>query len=135
MIPVAILELGAKLLERVIPDADARAKAQAELLKASQDQDFQLSLGQIEINKVEAASANIFVAGWRPFIAWCCGFGLAYNFLIYPLLLWIIAISNQNIHPPELFSDNLMELVLGMLGLGGLRTVEKIKGVERNSFK
>ena len=131
MIPLAILELGAKLLERVIPDADARAKAQAELLKASQDQDFQLSLGQIEINKVEAASQNWFVAGWRPAVGWICVAGLAYNFLLYPLLVWLAASTNASFTPPPLVSDNLMELVLGMLGLGGLRTVEKIKGVAR----
>lgn len=131
MIPVAILELGAKLLERVIPDADARAKAQAELLKASQDQDFQLSLGQIEINKVEAASQNWFVAGWRPAVGWICVAGLAYNFLLYPLLVWLAASTHAPFTPPPLVSDNLMELVLGMLGLGGLRTVEKIKGVAR----
>ena len=131
MIPIAILELGAKLLERVIPDADARAKAQAELLKASQDQDFQLSLGQIEINKVEAASQNWFVAGWRPAVGWISVAGLAYNFLLYPLLVWAAASTHALFTPPPLVSDNLMELVLGMLGLGGLRTVEKIKGVAR----
>jgi len=131
MLPLAILELGAKLLERVIPDTEARAKAQAELLKASQDQDFQLALAQIEVNKVEAASSNWFVSSWRPAVGWICVCGLAYNFIIYPLMLWFASAFHAGFVPPPLFSENLMELVLGMLGLGGLRTVEKIKGVTK----
>lgn len=131
MIPVAILELGAKLLDRVIPDADARAKAQAELIKASQDQEFQLALAQVEVNKVEAASSNWFVSSWRPAVGWICVCGLAYNFIIYPLMLWCASALHAGFVPPPLFSENLMELVLGMLGLGGLRTVEKIKGVTK----
>lgn len=132
MNPLAIIEIGAKLLDKIIPDKDAREKAQFELMKAAQDQEFQKVLTQLEINKAEAAHPSIFVAGWRPFIAWSCGFGLIYNFIAYPLLLWLVAVSGSPITPPPLFSENLMELVLGMLGLGGLRTFEKFKGVERN---
>jgi hypothetical protein len=131
MNPLAIIEIGAKLLDKIIPDKDAREKAQFELLKASQDQDFQLALGQIQTNTEEAKHSNLFVSGWRPFIGWVCGFGLTYNFLIYPLLLWIISINGATIKPPPLFADNLMELVLGMLGLGTLRSFEKWKGVTK----
>ncbi len=130
MIPLAIIELGAKLLDKVIPDKDAREKAQAELLKAANDQDFQLSLAQIRVNEEEAKSENIFKSGWRPAIGWICVFGLAYNFVIYNLLLWIVATFNIAITPPALMSDILMELVFAMLGLGSLRTFEKVKGIK-----
>jgi hypothetical protein len=131
MNPLAIIEIGAKLLDKIIPDKDAREKAQFELLRASQDQDFQLALGQIQTNTEEAKHTNLFVSGWRPFIGWVCGLGLTYNFLIYPLLLWIIQVNGSDIKPPPLFADNLMELVLGMLGLGTLRSFEKWKGVTK----
>lgn len=131
MNPLAIIEIGARLLDKIIPDKDARAKAQAELFKAAQEQDFQLALSQIQLNTEEAKSQSIFVSGWRPFIGWVCGIALTYNFIIYPLMLWFIAFYGSTIKPPALFSDVLMELVLGMLGLGTLRTFEKWKGVTK----
>lgn len=131
MIPVlSILEIGAKLLDKVIPDKDAREKAQSELYKAAQDQDFQLALAQIKVNEEEAKSENLFKSGWRPAIGWICVFGLAYNFVIYNILLWFINIYQLNVTPPALMSDILMELVFALLGLGSLRTFEKIKGVK-----
>lgn len=131
MTPLAIVEIGARLLDKIIPDKDARERAQAELLKAAQDQDFQKAMGQLEVNKVEAQHANLFVAGWRPAVGWICVVGLAYNFLAYPLLTWLVAATGAEINPPPLLSENLMELVLGMLGLGALRSFEKFKGVAR----
>jgi hypothetical protein len=131
MNPLAIIEIGARLLDKIIPDKDAREKAQFELIKASQDQDFQLALGQLQVNTEEAKSPSTFVSGWRPFIGWVCGIALTYNFLIYPLMLWFIAVYGSDIKPPPLFSEYLMELVMGMLGLGTLRTFEKWKGVTK----
>ena len=131
MNPLDIVHIGAKLLDKIIPDKDAREKAQAELDKAAQDQDFQKAIGQLEVNKIEAASTNWWVAGWRPAVGWVCVVGLCYNFLIYPLLTWAVAAFALGFTPPPLLSDNLMELVLGMLGLGALRTVEKWQGVAR----
>jgi hypothetical protein len=131
MIPVlSILEIGAKLLDKVIPDKEAREKAQAELIRAAQDQDFQLALAQIKVNEEEAKSENLFKSGWRPAIGWICVFGLAYNFVIYNILLWFINIYRLNVTPPALMSDILMELVFALLGLGSLRTFEKIKGIK-----
>jgi hypothetical protein len=132
MNPLAIVEIGARLLDKIIPDKDARAKAQAELLKAAQDQDFQLALAQIEVNKQEAQHTNLFVAGWRPAVGWICVCGLTYNFILYPMMLWFVAVFGYGFTPPPLLSENLMELVLGMLGLGVLRTAEKWKGVARS---
>jgi len=130
MLPLAIIELGAKLLDKVIPDKDAREKAQSELFKAAQDQDFQLALAQIKVNEEEAKSENLFKSGWRPAIGWICVFGLFYNFVLYNILLWAVATFNLQITPPALMSDILMELVFAMLGLGSLRTFEKIKGIK-----
>jgi len=131
MIPVlSIIEIGAKLLDKVIPDKDAREKAQSELYKAAQDQDFQLALAQIKVNEEEAKSENLFKSGWRPAIGWICVFGLAYNFVIYNILLWAVATFKLPITPPALLSDILMELVFALLGLGSLRTFEKIKGIK-----
>lgn len=131
MNPLAIIEIGARLLDKIIPDKDAREKLQFELVKASQDQDFQLALGQLQVNTEEAKSPSPFVSGWRPYIGWVCGIALTYNFLIYPLMLWFIAVYGSDIKPPPLFSEYLMELVMGMLGLGTLRTFEKWKGVTK----
>lgn len=130
MFPIAtIIELGAKILDKLIPDKDLREKLQAELIAKAQDQDFQLSLGQIQINTEEAKHSNIFVSGWRPFCGWVCGVALCYNFIIYPLMLWLVASYGATFTPPPLFSEHLMELVTGMLGIAGLRTYEKYKGV------
>lgn len=131
MNPLAIVEIGARLLDKIIPDKDARAKAQFELMRAAQDADLQLALGQLEINKQEAAHPSVFVSGWRPFLGWVCGISLVYNFLVYPLLLWVVAVFGAQIQVPPLASENLLELVMAMLGLGALRTYEKWKGVAR----
>lgn len=131
MIPVlSIIEIGAKLLDKIIPDKDAREKAQTELLKAAQDQDFQLAVAQIKVNEEEAKSENLFKSGWRPAIGWICVFGLFYNFVLYNILLWTVATFKLSLNPPALMSDILMELVFAMLGLGSLRTFEKIKGIK-----
>ena len=86
---------------------------------------------QAEINKVEASHPSLFVAGWRPFIGWVCGAGLAYHFLFHPLLLWAVSVFKLSIIPPILNTDALMGLVSAMLGLGGMRMWEKFKGVAR----
>ena len=79
---------------------------------------------QTKINEIEASHRSIFVAGWRPFIGWICGFALAYNFVIRDLFIWVL--QPEEI-PPALQMEHLMTVLLGMLGLGGLRTYEKLK--------
>lgn len=78
---------------------------------------------QSEINKMEAQHRSVFVAGWRPFIGWICGLALAYNFIIRDVIAWI----SPDVMPPAIQMDQLITILLGMLGLGGLRTFEKIK--------
>lgn len=87
------------------------------------DKMMELVKVQSEINKMEAQHRSIFVAGWRPFIGWICGLALAYNFIIRDLIAWV----SPDIMPPAIQMDQLITILLGMLGLGGLRTFEKIK--------
>ena len=123
---------------RLIPDKGERARAkelfEGQMLTAMTS----LVQGQLEINKTEAQHGSIFVAGWRPFIGWVCGAALVWNFIIQPLLLWVawmmpdLGIDMST--APKLDSGELMTVLLGMLGLGGLRTYEKRLGVSRNEL-
>ncbi len=83
---------------------------------------------QTKINAVEAQHRTLFVAGWRPFIGWICGVALAYNFVIRDLFIWITQTTEA---PPALQMDHLMTVLLGMLGLGGMRSYEKTKGLTK----
>jgi hypothetical protein len=124
-----------KLLDKLIPDPEAREKAKIELLKterASDLEELRLALSadeaQTEINKIEAASSDRFVAGWRPFIGWVCGVAFAYHFILQPLLAFTIMNSGGEVKLPSFDMDALSTVLMGMLGLGGLRTIEKIRG-------
>jgi len=101
-------------------------KAQAQLLLEKLRQ--QPYLLQAEINRVEASHRSIFVAGWRPFIGWVCGVGFLWAFLGHPIFEWVVTLMEVELVAPVLETDHLLELVLAMLGLGGLRTVEKLNG-------
>lgn len=90
---------------------------------------MQPDVAQIELNKIEAQHRSIFVAGWRPFIGWVCGISLFYNFVVRDIIAWILRIySPLTEAPPELTMEHLLTVLAGLLGLGGLRTYEKIKG-------
>ncbi len=102
------------------------AKDMREAIKGKEidpDKMMELVKVQSEINKMEAQHRSIFVAGWRPFIGWICGIALAYNFIIRDLIAWV----SPDVMPPAIQMDQLITILLGMLGLGGLRTFEKIK--------
>lgn len=118
----AALDIGGKLIDRLWPDPAQRDAAKLELLKLQQSGELAGITGQVEINKIEAASASIFVAGWRPFIGWICGAGLGYQFLVYPILVAFVPKIVQ------LDMGTLLTLLAGMLGLGALRTTEKLQG-------
>ena len=117
------------VLDRVIPDQAAAAKAklemEARLLEAATAQASQ----QTEINKIEAGHQSIFVSGWRPYIGWVCGMAIAWAFLVAPMLSWLLPVMGVVAVVPPLQTEFLLELVFAMLGLGGLRTFEKLKGV------
>lgn len=131
----ALFGIGGKLIDKLFPDPEQKAKAQFELFRLQQagdlkqlEADLQLALGQLRVNEAEAASPDWFRAGWRPAVGWTCALGLAYQFLLRPLLTFALALAEKPMTLPSLELDTLMTLLFGMLGLGAYRTVEKLKG-------
>ncbi len=128
------------LIERFFPDPEKKAVAQLELLKMQQNGDLaqlaaetDLAKLQIQVNIEEAKSVNWFVAAWRPFIGWTCGFGLAYAALIEPFARFVANVAFGYTGEFPVIDTNLtMQILMGMLGLGAMRSVEKIKGGEGN---
>lgn len=124
------------LIEKYIPSAQDKAQAQLELIKLQQTADFQqldaqlkLAQAQTDIDKTEATTDK-FRGGWRPFIGWVCGVALAYDFIARPLLAWVTGLEwPKSPLPPELDLGTLIPLLAGILGLGTLRTTERINGV------
>lgn len=126
-----LFEIGSKIIDKFFPDTAEADRKKVELALMVQQGELQVSMEQIKTNQMEAQHASIFVAGWRPFIGWTCGVGLCWNFLGYPLATWAAELWRPEFTPPALVSDNLMELTLAMLGMAGLRSWEKFKGVNR----
>jgi len=125
----AALDIGGKLIDRLWPDPAAAAAAKLELVKIQQSGELAQIMGQMEINKVEAANPSVFVSGWRPFIGWVCGAACAWNWIGLKIALFIAAYFNHplNLTPADL--NEMLPVLMGMLGIGGLRTIEKINGV------
>jgi len=123
-----LFELGKGIIDRLFPDPAKKAEAELELLKMSQAGDLQVILAQLAINSKEAESASVFVAGWRPFVGWTCGVGLAYATIGVNLLSWLSTARGWPL-PPVVDTDTLLYVLGAMLGIGGLRTLEKVKGV------
>jgi len=124
-----ILEIVGKVFDRVIPDKAAAEKAKAELAATLQTQEFQLALEQIKVNLEEAKSTNWFVAGWRPFVGWTGGVGFAYATVLEPLMRFVAQVGFGYTGPfPVLELGLLLTTLGGLLGLGTLRTVEKVRG-------
>jgi hypothetical protein len=134
-----ILEIGKGIINRLFPDPAAAAAAQLELLKMQQNGDLaqlaadtDLAKLQIQTNIAEA-SGNWFTAGWRPCIGWVCGAGLAYAALIEPFARFIAKVGFGYVGDFPVIDTNLtMQILMGMLGLGAMRSIEKIKGAEGN---
>lgn len=126
-----IISVVGSVLDKVIPDNNAKEKAKQEIEKALIDNAAQINLTQAETNKIEAAHRSIFVSGWRPFLGWCSGLGFAWVFVVSPVAQWVLALQGINLVLPQLQTDVLMELTLAMLGLAGLRSWEKSKGLTK----
>ena len=109
----------------------AQQKAKQEIEKTLINNAAQLNLAQAETNKIEASHRSVWVAGWRPCLGWVAAFGFAWLFVLSPLLQWILAITGTDIPMPQFQTDVLLELTLAMLGLSGLRTFEKLKGLTK----
>ncbi len=116
-----------KILDKFVPDKDLKQKLEHELLMSIQD----ANIAQIKVNQQEAAHKSIFVAGWRPACAWMCTFALGYHFILQPIIVFIFALNGETITLPEFDMNALLTILLGMLGLGGMRSFEKMKGVSR----
>ena len=129
LIPLLVPAVG-KLLG-LIPDPAARRQAEMEFNKALLDAVVREGADNRDINKAEAQHRSLFVAGWRPLIGWVCGAALAFEYLIRPFWLWVAATWFPGSPIPPGLDGMLWELMFGMLGIGGLRTVEKLKGVSR----
>jgi hypothetical protein len=123
-----LFELGKGIIDRLFPDPQKKAEAELELLKMTQAGDLQVILAQLQINAKEAENPSVFVSGGRPFIMWICGIGFMYATLLQPLFTWLSSIKGWPV-PPQIDTDVLMYALGGLLGLGGFRSVEKIKGV------
>ena len=122
-----VIEVADKVLGKFIPDKNLKMKLQKEITMAFHD----ANLAQIQLNKQEAAHKNIFVAGWRPFVGWTCGVALAYHFIVSPIVETILIAAGVAVDLPSFEFSQLSSILMGMLGLGGLRTYEKMKGVSR----
>lgn len=124
------------LLDKVVVDQDERARLAHEIATLADRQAHEVALAQIEVNKAEAQNAGggwlgLFRAGWRPFVAWSCAIAMVWHFLIAPIVLFSAAMTGADIPPlPEFDMGSLMTVLLGLLGLGGMRTIERIRGAE-----
>lgn len=114
------------LIDRIFPDKDAQAVQRSDLMLKAQAIDAQLAEGQLAVNQQEAANTNLFVAGWRPFIGWVCGLSFAYHLILQPLISFILAAKGINFPLPVFDSAELSTVLMGMLGLGVMRTTEKM---------
>lgn len=124
----AALDIGSKLIDKLWPDPTQRDQAKLQLLTLQQNGELAQMTGQLNVNIEEAKNANWFVAGWRPYIGWVCGTGLGYQFIFAP-------VANGLLHStqfPNLDTSTLLQLLVGMLGMGALRTYEKYTGTEGN---
>lgn len=131
-----LLNVGSKLIDHFFPDPKQASDAKLKLLQMQQDgtlkamaDDTDLKKAQMAINQAEAGNDNVFIAGWRPFIGWVCGVAFGYTFVLQPLLTFIFTACGHPINLPAVSLDSMMPVLLGMLGLGGMRSVEKLKGV------
>ena len=128
----AFLTPALSILEKVIPDKKQREKLAHELATMAEKHAQELALAQIEVNKVEAASESLFKGGWRPAIGWICGGAFAYHFILQPVLIFFLTLFGAEIPElPKFEMEALMTVLLGLLGLGGLRTFEKYKHVDK----
>jgi hypothetical protein len=132
----ALIPVFTSLLDRVLPDPKVAADAKLEVLKLAQsgelaqlNADLQLATGQIDVNKVEAANSSLFVSGWRPAIGWICGAAFAFKFIGGPAAFVLSQWAGHPITLPVFDFTEMSTILLGMLGLGGLRTIEKVKNV------
>jgi hypothetical protein len=130
----SIFSFGTAIIDKLFPNKDEANKAKIALMEMQQKGELaelnatlQVAIEQNKVNQEEAKNASVFVSGWRPFVGWVCGFSLFYNYIFMPFFTYIVVWGFSAPPMPTLDSGELMTLLLGMLGLGGLRTYEKTK--------
>jgi len=119
------------LLDKFIEDKDQKAKLAHDLATMAERHAQELEKSQLEVNKVEAGHHSLFVSGWRPAVGWVCVLGMAGNFMVIPFANFVLALLEINVKVPLIDTATMMPVLMGMLGLGAMRTYEKISGVER----
>lgn len=132
----ALIPVLGSVLDKVLPDPKVAAEAKVKLFEMQQqgalaelESETKLALAQIDVNKAEAESGDWFRGGWRPAVGWVCTFGLTYTYLLRPLLPWTVSLFGGEVPPlPGIESNELYALLFGLLGLGGMRTFERIRG-------
>jgi hypothetical protein len=134
----SLFDFAGKVIDKIFPDPVKAQEAKLELFKLQQTgelaqlaADTDLAKGQIAVNAEEAKNANVFVSGWRPYLGWTLATGFGVQFVFGPLGEWACALAGHPARFPPMDTATMMPLLLGMLGLGGMRTVERIKGVNR----
>ncbi len=128
----SLIQPVSQILDKAIPDQDLKRRLAQELATMSEKHAQQLALAQIEVNAAEAASGSLFKGGWRPCIGWICGIAFGYHFVLQPFIVLRVAMVGVDI--PELLSfdmNTLLTVLGGMLGIGGLRSYEKSKGLTK----
>lgn len=118
---------GLKIIDKFVPDPVEKQKAESDLRNSL----LQWDQSQNIVNQEEAKSSSLFVSGWRPAIGWVCSLALLYQYLLLPFIMWGCIIFNVSIPKPPTLDETLWQLMFGLLGMGGLRTYEKIKNVAR----
>jgi hypothetical protein len=127
----SVIGVAGKVLDKFVEDKDLKKKLDHEL----RSQIVSLDLAQAQTNLEQAKHSSIFVAGARPAIMWICAFGLGWQFVFQPIAVWILALTGSGIALPVIQTEGLMSLTMALLGLGGMRSFEKSKGVQRNNMK
>lgn len=145
----AAFEIGKTVINKIWPDPVAQAEELRKLEELKQTGDLaqlnahvQLMLGQLKVNEAEAQHKSVFVAGWRPFIGWVGGLALAWQFVIYPMMIWVWKIAEVKgvvpsgiVPPPVLDTSALYTIITGMLGIGAMRSFDKSKGTQTDSIQ
>ena len=127
----SLLPVVGDVLDRFFPNKEERAKAEREIEAKLTEHLASIDLAQLEVNKQEASHRSLLVAGWRPFVGWTCGLALFYTYLVQPMATFVLAQTGHLIQLPPVDLSAMMPVLLGMLGLGGLRSFEKYKGVSK----
>ena len=127
----SLLPVVGDVLDRFFPNKEEKERAAREIEAKLAEHLAKIDIAQIEVNKQEAAHRSLIVAGWRPFVGWTCGLALFYTYVAQPMAMFIMAQTGDLVQLPQLDLSTMMPVLLGMLGLGGLRTYEKFKGVSK----